>query len=325
VLLVPRGGRPDIRVPAASDQARTSYMGDTLGPEADHVRLEEVTIMDEWEMRLHGTGLADGEISLTGLAGLAQALQVLAIRVGRHLGGVTGPGRSPLAIERATTLRLRGIAPGSTILQMAIGEDGVLGDGLEQQSLDALLQIFYGIASDEAPDWVTPLVGEATVALIDAVGAVSTQCTISTPNRVGPPNTFTAASASREVWTSDSLAEPGRRSGVSVSGELDLVDLRRGRLRVRDALGNDVQLDAVANVDEAARLVGEQVTATGDAVLGSRGQITSLEAAFVERLEAPSWVPPRVEDVDFGRRIDTGGVEGVDDDEVTTFLELIGR
>jgi hypothetical protein len=281
--------------------------------------------MDEWEMRLHGTGLADGEITFTGIAGLAQALQVLAIRVGRHLGGVVGPGRSPASIERATALRLRGTAPGSTVLQVVIGEDGVLGEGFEQQSLAAMLQIFRGIALDEAPEWVTPLVGEATVALIDAVGAVSTQCTISTSTRVGPPITFAAASASREIWTSVSPTEPGRRSGVSVSGELDLVDLRRGRLRVRDVLGNDVQLEAVANVDEAARLVGEQVTATGDAVLGSRGQITSLEAAFVERLETPSWVLPRVEDVDFGRRMDTGGVEGVDDDEVTTFLELIGR
>jgi hypothetical protein len=158
-----------------------------------------------------------------------------------------------------------------------------------------------------------------------AGNAVSTERANSTPTRVDPPITVAAASAAHGIRTSVDQIEPECRSEVPVSGELDLVDLRRGRLRVRDALGNDVQLDAVANVDEAARLVGEQVTATGTAVLGSRGQITSLEAAFVERLEAPTWVLPRVEDVDFGRRIDTGGVEGVDDDELTAFLELIGR
>ncbi|GAA1383910.1 hypothetical protein GCM10009613_13970 [Pseudonocardia kongjuensis] len=281
--------------------------------------------MDEWEVRLIGTGLADGEITFAGLADLAEALQVLATRVGRHLTGVIGPGRSPSAVERATTLKFRGIAQGSTILQATIGEDGVLGEGLEHRSLSAMMEIFGGAARDEAPGWVTPQLGHATLSVLDALQAISSTCAFSLPRQEEPPIQFAAASASRDVWADLRAPAPDRQADVSVSGDLDLVDLRRGRLRIRDAFGNDVQLETVLNVDEAARLVGGQVTATGEAVLGARGQVLSLVDATVERLELPSWTAPSLEGVDFSRTPLIGGVEGVDEDEVAAFLELIGR
>ncbi|MCM3849990.1 hypothetical protein ND486_27750 [Pseudonocardia sp. DR1-2] len=289
------------------------------------IAMGEVSVVDEWEVRLSGTGLSDGEITFAGLADLAEALQALATRVGRHLAGVVGPGRSPSAVERATTLKFRGIAQGSTILQAKIGEDGVLGEGLEHRSLNAMMEIFGGAARDEAPGWVTPQLGQATVSVLDALQAISTTCAFSLPRQVGPPIQFAAASVSREVWADLRVPEPDRRADVSVSGDLDLVDLRRGRLRIRDAFGNDVQLDTVANVDEAARLVGGQVTATGEAVLGARGQVVSLVDATVERLQMPSWTAPSLDGMDFSRTPLTGGVEGVDEDEVAAFLELIGR
>lgn len=278
---------------------------------------------DEMTVRLSGTGLDDGEISFTGIAELAQAMQLLMTRIGRHLTGQDGPGRSPAVVERATELRLRGTAPGSTVLQVAVGDPGVLGEGLEHRSLDALLEIFDGIAGDEAPDWVTPLVGEATVEVLDALGTVSARCEVAAPSHRPTPITFSARTASRSVWGVTTFA-PELRRDVSVSGRLDLVDLRRARFRVRDAAGNDVRLEQVSRAGDAARLAGEVVTATGEAVLGSRGQITSLRRVRIEPTPWPAWAAPSLTDVDLSSAAPpTTGIDGVDDDEVAAFLALI--
>jgi hypothetical protein len=278
--------------------------------------------MDEMTMRLSGTGLGDGEIGFTELAALAEAMQQLTLRIGRHLTGQEGPGRSPLAVERATALRLRGTARGSTVLDVAIGDEDVLGEGLEHRSLDALLEIFAGIAIDEAPTWVTPLLGEATVSVIDALSATSTRCEVAT-TRLLAPISFSPRTASRSIWNV-TRAEPQRRPNVSVSGRLDLVDLRRARFRLRDAVGNDINLERVKAAEDAARLVGEVVTATGEAVLGSRGQIIGLTTASVVPDEWPDWTPPSLADIDFTFSAPpTTGIEGVDDNEVAAFLRMI--
>lgn len=113
----------------------------------------------------------------------------------------------------------------------------VLGEGLEHRSLDALLEIFRGVAADEVPAWVTPLLGEATVSAIDALRAVSTRCEVMVPSRQHDLIGFSAHPASRTVWIACAPAQ--RRPNVSVSGRMDLVDLRMARFRVRDACGSN--------------------------------------------------------------------------------------
>ena len=109
-----------------------------------------------------------------------------------------------------------------------------------------------------------------------------------------------------------------------VSGRLDLVGLRR--LRIRDAVGNEVELDEVADLDVAARF-GQQVTAMGQAVIGSRGQVTSLVGARIEQFVMPAWETPQVPELRGLQQSqpDVAGVDGIDEDEVAAFLELIGR
>lgn len=286
---------------------------------------------DEMTLRLSGTELQDGEITFSGLAELARALQHLTLRIGRHLTGQEGRGRSPAVVQRATELRLRGTAPGSTVLQVAIGDADALAathasgldEGLEKRSLDALLEIFDGVATDRAPAWVTPLLGEATVSVIKAFDTVSTRCEVSAPTRRRDPITFSPRSASRDVWAV-TKPDAGRRSDVAVSGRLDLVDLQTGRFRIRDAVDNAVHLERVTDADEVARLVGELVTATGEAVLGTRGQVVSLVDATVDSTEWPDWTPPSLADVQFASTAPAAvGVDGVDDDEVAAFLALI--
>jgi len=278
--------------------------------------------IDEMELRLGGTGLADGEITFAGLASLTGALQQLAMRVGRHLTGREGAGRSTVAVERATELRLTGTSAGSTILSIAVGEADVLLEGLEHRTTDGLFSMFAAMAADEPPAWTTPLLGEAAVSVIDALAGVAAECELTSASRRHAPVRLLPRTASRSVWpVSPESAE--RRPGVSVSGQLDLVDLRRSRFRIRDQVGNDIALEQVANASAAAPLVGTSVTAIGEAILGVRGQIVALVEATVASTPVPDWIVPALtESMMNATPPPTGGIADVDDDEVAAFLAL---
>lgn len=275
-----------------------------------------VIAMDQLELRLQGTGVEDGQLTFAGLNKITGALQLLATRIGRALVGQQGPGRSPLTVENATELRLRGLHRGSTILDVAVGEDHVLGEGLEHRTVDQIFELFSGVATDRPPPWTTPSIGEAVVQVVDALTAVSDRCELTSPGRLLVP--VIPGSASRSVWPTADV-ENHTQADVSVSGRLDLVDLRRSRFRIRDAAGNDILLLRVVNVSDAARLVGRPVTARGEATLGPRGQIIAVSGADVAVTEMPSWTLPAVVLID-ATSPPTGGVDGVTPVEVEGFL-----
>jgi hypothetical protein len=282
----------------------------------------EVVTIDDMSLRLHGTGLPDREITFGGLEVLARALQLLALRIGRQLTGQDGAGRPTTTVSRSTEFRLRGTSAGSTVLSIGIGQDDMLDEGLEHQTLDRIFEVFVGISTGSPPTWTTASIGEATVGVIEALSANSTECELSSGTGRQASVRLRLDSASREVWAVE--APPELRAGVAVSGTLDLVDLRRRRFRIHDRAGNDVVLDDVANATEASRHVGTLVTATGDATLGSRSQVVSLLGAVVEATELPTWSQvPLAEALVGATAPPTGGIPGVDDDEVSGFLALI--
>lgn len=184
--------------------------------------------IDEMEIGLHGTGLAPGEITFEALEALAHALQLLATRLGRYYAGHEGPGRSSAAVERASCLRLRAVTAGSTVLAVAIGAQDQAVVDANHRVLDGIFDVFTGIARDEPPPWTTPLIGDAAVSLIDALARTSTRCDLRDPTRRHSLVRFHPRSASRLVWAVERLPTP-RQADVSVSGRLDLVDLRRSR------------------------------------------------------------------------------------------------
>ncbi|MGH3565224.1 MAG: hypothetical protein ACRDRH_04170 [Pseudonocardia sp.] len=275
--------------------------------------------MDELALRLQGTGVEDGQLTFTGIHRITGALQLLATRIGRTLIGQEGPGRSPLAVENATELRLRGLLRGSTVLDVAVGEDQVLGEGLEHQTVDQLFELFNGLATDTPPPWTTPAIGNAMVQVVDALTAVSERCELTSPGRIPVP--VRPRSASRSVWPTED-GDTRTQADVSVSGRLDLVDLRRARFRIRDAVGNDIVLLEVANVDDAAQLVGQPVTALGEGDLGARGQILAVKGARVTPTGVLTWTPPVVAIGD-ATLPPVGGLTGVTAAEVDEFLASI--
>ncbi|MBC8093409.1 MAG: hypothetical protein H7Y15_16010 [Pseudonocardia sp.] len=277
-------------------------------------------------LRLSGTDVPPGEIALGALASIAEALQSVARRVGRDLVGQSGPGRPSAGVDRLTRMVLSGVSQGSTRLEVRLGAAGTLpvDDPVEAEVGDRIWELFGSFAANRRPEWTTPSVDTAATALVNALATCARRCEFS-GERAGvarPVVSVVPALVDLSVWT---VARPPaeRRSEVSVSGVLDLVDLRARRFRVQDDVGNDIVLEDVENAAEAGTLLGRRVTAVGAAETGRRGQVIRLVEPRVTSAELPrEWfVRP---DLDLTTALSVGpdysGIDGVDDDEVEAFL-----
>ncbi len=287
-----------------------------------------VNTQERITLRLSGTDVPPGEIALSDLASIAGALQLLATRIGRQLAGQTGPGRTAGGAERATRLTLTGIAEGSTRLQVTAGAADTLDvdDPFEEHVMDRLWEVFAGLESDVPPDWATAPVAQAAIDFVGSVGAAARECEFTgrRGQRVRGRVAVRPQNVNREAWTMLS-AEPELVPQAGVTGDLDLVDLRTRKFRVRDAVGNDVVLEDVGNAAEAASLVGRRVRAVGTGVRGSRGQLTKLVEPHVSDASVPAqWLDRGSADLAsiFATRSapSLDGVPGVDDAELEALL-----
>lgn len=279
-------------------------------------------------LRLSGTSVPPGEIALSDPASLANTLQLLATRIGRQLIGQTGPGRTAGGAERATRLTLAGISEGSTRLRLTAGAADTLAldDPFEEQVLDRLWEVFHGLQRDARPGWATGQIAQAAVAFVDSVAAAAHKCEVTgrRGQRERPRAVVRPQAVDRDVWTR-LPAEPERVPQSAVTGELDLVDLRARRFRVRDAVGNDIVLEEVENTAEAAALVGQRVRAVGTGVRGARGHITKLVEPQVSDADTPAgWLDRAPRDLTgiFAAQLAPSleGVPGVDDAEQKALL-----
>ena len=115
-----------------------------------------------------------------------------------------------------------------------------------------------------------------------------------------PPSTGSVAAGTR-----GGRAAPGRGRRRVGGDTLQLgahVIRQRGQVIIchQEAKPKEViriSLDQVANVADAAPLVGDVVTATGEATVGSRGQIVGLTGAVVESTQLPGWTQTALADV----------------------------
>lgn len=287
-----------------------------------------VSTQESITLRLSGTDVPPGEIALSDLASIAGALQLLVTRIGRQLVGQTGPGRAAGWAERATRLTLTGIKEGSTRLQVTAGAANTLDvdDPFEEQVMDRLWEVFAGLASAGPPDWATATVALTAIDFVGSVGAAARECEFT--GRRGQRERGRVAvrpqKVNRDAWTT-LLAEPDLVPEIGVTGELDLVDLRTRKFRVRDAVGNYVVLEDVGNAAEAAALVGRRVRAVGTGLRGTRGQIAKLVEPQVSDAGVPAeWVDRDLADLasifSARRAPSLDGVSGVDDGELEALL-----
>lgn len=288
--------------------------------------LEVVAVVESFSLRLSGTDRIDGEITFARAPAIFEAMQTLSTRLGQHHVGRQGPGRPVDGVRRATELRLVGLRPGSTILDVRLGDEDVLLDmGIEHQVTDSLFELFAGVSENSPPAWTTPTLGEATLAVVDAFGAAASEVDLSSETR-GRRVAFRPGDVERAVWPgADGFSTP--ELGVSVSGRLDRGDLRSSRFRVRDGVGNDIVLERVEDVGVAAGLLGSSVVATGTAERNRNGRIVRIRSAIVQPAKLPDGVvtTPRLPDLSGAvpTVIPDDGIPGITDDEVDDFLSSL--
>lgn len=277
----------------------------------------------ELDITLVGARTPDGEIAIKDLVAITSALQELATRIGRDVVNSAGPGRVKQFMEESTQLRLRGVTSGSTVLALSKGPTDKLDVDLpEQEQADTRFwELVSAVAEDQRPAWVSDLIAESAAKFVDAVQSAAPTVRLSSPGR--RDISIASERVHAETWIS-----PRQRTDteMTANGRLEKVDLRSHEFRVRDDVGQAVDLTHVENDGTAARLVGKWVVARGSAVLAGSGRLVSLDRATVDAVEDPA-TPYLVDDVSTLADIlasapgpdPNGGIE-LTDDEFASFL-----
>jgi hypothetical protein len=243
-----------------------------------------MVVTTEFELRLIDAPAPSGQIAARDLAALAAALQELITRIGRDVAGTTGPGRSRQHTEESAQVRLRSVAPGSTVLEFVKGPVGKLDIDLADETLadDRFWDVMAGIGQNRKPEWTTDLVAESAGKLVNALRSAAPRVVFSAPTR--PTIEFDSAAVDVEVW----LSEVVRTTDLAeVHGRLEKVDLRSHEFRVRDDVGFSVDLRHVIDDEDVARLVGQWVMAEGGATFNSAGRVVALDNVKVHEVVDP--------------------------------------
>ncbi|OBF49250.1 hypothetical protein [Mycolicibacterium monacense] len=278
------------------------------------------------ELRLVDGSAPSGEITLKDLSGIAAALQELVTRLSREAADAAGPGRSKQYVEEFAELRLDGITAGSTVLKVSKGPTDKLDvdvPGLTEAD-DRLWDILGAISADHRPAWTSTLVAESVGKLATALRGAAPTTVISSPDR-GEVR-IDAARIHPETWAVNRVTAAG--SGTA-AGWLEKVDLHSHTFRIRDDVGNTVELRRVADDKAAGRLVGQWVTAEGDATLSPSGRVVALNHARVRETGDPaaeflgSRVVPLDEILASAPGPDPNGGIDLTDEEAAEFLRAI--
>lgn len=278
------------------------------------------------ELRLVDGSAPSGEIALKDLSGIAAALQELVTRLSREAADAAGPGRSKQYVEEFAELRLDGITAGSTLLTVSKGPTDKLDvevPGLSDAD-DRLWDILLAIGADRRPAWASTLVAESAGKLAAALRGAAPTTVISSPDRADVHIDGTQIHV--ETWATNRASSVG---SATAAGWLEKVDLHSHTFRIRDDVGNTVELRRVVDDHAAGRLVGQWVTAEGEATLSPAGRVVVLTHARVHETGDPaaaflgSRVIPLDEILASAPGPDPNGGLDLTEEEWAAFLEAI--
>jgi len=236
------------------------------------------------ELRLIGAPVPDGEIAAKDLAALAGALQELMTRVSRDVVGSVGPGRTKRFIEEFAQLRLRYVGDGSTTLTFTRGSVDKLDIDLpEYETADRRFwETVNAIGQDMRPDWVSEPVAESAGRFVTAMRDAAPRSTLRDSDHA--PVEIESSRIRPETWTAKRVATTTR---MEARGRLEMVNLRSHEFRVRDDVGQAVDLLHVRDDTHAAQHVGQWVIAEGDGVFLADG-LVALDNAGITLVDDPA-------------------------------------
>lgn len=275
------------------------------------------------ELRLVGAPVPDGEIAVSDLSAIGSALQELTTRIGREVLGASGPGRTKRFMEELSSLRLQQLASGSTVLSFTKGPLEKLDVDLPEvrEADHRFWEIMAAIGEDVRPTWVPDAIAESAGKLVNALKSAAPMAVIGDASAIKVR--IDCAELHAETWTREFVPLDGVRKAA---GFLEKVDIRSHEFRVRDDIGQAVELKHVLNDSVAARLVGQWVIAHGQGIANASGRLVSLSDVSVEPVLDPATEYVNVDAPDLDEILASapgpdfqGGIE-LTDDEFDLFL-----
>lgn len=223
-----------------------------------------------------GEGSPQGEIELNDLARIATATQKFVHQIAGNLVGQRGPGAQRKAVSDASSLRLVGLKPGSTILEIAGAEidqdvlDYDIPTDLTALTFDALVSGLVAISDDdphaELPvgfdrrlvddldAWLRSVRQYESVALESHVGSKTT--TVTTVPR--------SARARLQSLSPQPVLPYVSPTEQALEGKLYALNLNTGTFSIEDDAGHKIRTNVSAeHRSAAALLINRRVRAIG--------------------------------------------------------------
>ena len=275
------------------------------------------------ELRLVDAPVPNGEIIVKDLAALTTALQELSTRIGRDVMNTRGPGRTKQFMEEFAQLRLRGIESGSTILKFSKGPTDKLDVDLREEKAagDRFWEIVKAIKEDRRPDWATDLIAESAAKLVTALRDAAPKAVLSDSTHSGVQ--IESARIHVGTWTTKRVQIDTQ---MEARGRLEKVDIRSHEFRVRDDVGQSVDLKHVVDDLDAAQHVGKWVIAVGDGIM-TGARLAALDNVSITLVDDPASALMGDEVLTLDQILESapgpslsGGIE-LAEDELAAFLE----
>ena len=241
--------------------------------------------MREIELRMYGQADPPGELRADAAARVGEALQDVILRLTREAANAAGLGRPPRVLEQLGEVRLAGVTQGSTRLIFRLGDPSALDvDPLSGATDRMFTELVTGIAQNRRPAFVTETIAEATARFVASLQKASPQTDVTLSGRTVAR--LETGRVDRTVWQQTA----GPVQEATLVGQLEDLDLHRDHFRLRDDVGNRIELDDVANSDEAASLGGQRVIAPGLYRRASGAGRSRLSNSTVRPFEASPWL-----------------------------------
>ncbi len=188
-------------------------------------------------------------------------------------------------IEKLSMVRVS-LRDGSTRLIFSVGDAQAIVDPFADLVDRDFSTIVSGMASGERPQGVPDSVAEAVDRLVVGLGAAATVVSIHVPGH--GTTTLRTKNLTRVPWQ----RREGHVDEARLHGTLEMVDLRSSNFRLRDSVGNAIDLMDVLDPDDAAHLVGKRVTVSGFLSVGictHRHRMENPRIVAEESVAPPSW------------------------------------
>lgn len=240
-------------------------------------------------LRLDAGDVPEGEIALSDLAKIASTTQKFLRQIAGNLVGQRGPGAPRKAVIDASSLRLVGLKPGSTILEIAGADidptalEYDIPTDLTELSFDMLLGGLSAISSDDSqPDLPVGFDKQLVDDLDDWLKSVRKYKSVALESQVRSKKAVIKTVPQRARVRLHALSPQPVLPFVSpteqaLEGKLYALNLNTGSFSIEDDAGHKIRTDVPLGLrSDAAVLINRRVRTVGKPELDEAGRLKAF-------------------------------------------------